>query len=989
MTVAFQYAIQSGDLIWKIAENLQKCKDLTVELILAANPGVTATNLSIDEELIIPDTSTGEKAISYYVVSGDTLSDIATKINSTYGVTTQNILDANPAVDPALLGVGDRINIPEVVAQVVFAPIKVETQEGPSFTESIDINSTTLGDLKELIQTKLNIPVDLQTIGSKTIAPFYGDDEVLSSFGISSEGAILGVLSHGIPIGSGQTPGDFKMVVYYPAWAIYVRQYFLQALDYSMVTHLNYAFADINSDGSLLMKDTNADKANFASLDGIRKKYPHLKTMLSIGGWTFSTHFSSLASTETGINNFVNSAISIMNANNFDGLDIDWEFPVEGGVGGMIHSPNDKTNFTKLLLALRNALGSKLLTVTLSPRPLYHQNVEVSKIKSIVDWVNLMAYDYHGAFPPMTENSVTNFNAPLYASSGDPTPVKYKNDLNIDASVRSLLTLGLPAKQLVLGLSFYGRGFGGVEPGPRGDGLYQPYDSTLIDGSWPGPIENGVATKTAVFEWTDIFDNKLGKEDWKEYYHAESQSSWIYSPSKKVFIGYDSPQTIWNKTSYIVANRLGGAMAWDASCDRYNQLLYVANYVLKNNGIKATGGPIPQDSSGGVAWSDQTTAENSAAPISAITFSLTKDGIVGLQTEYGTTKSNWYGISSGTRTKMSIPTGRYITRIDIQTESTGVTFKGMKFSFDNGSSFTVGTKSAIAVWKSGNPLVEGPQYSVGAVGSYLFYLSGETQNDQLSQLSFEFRGVPLDSSKPFHPLQNMSDDSLAVQVAEAKSNYLGFFQGSITEDGVASFSVVSHEDPHFSFSAGSADAQFVASDEGGFDYEMGLHLKSVESQLVIGNPDNPAVLIEYAGPEEGFDIHEEMTFKNGQANIVLGNGYDGVDVSIGAHGFKMDSSIGGMSETLEFDKSLLKIGIDGEGFEINKNGIGIYFGYGPFTIHIHILSMHALETLFRGYFEIGKALFEGAKILFNAVAKAFGIVVHGIKEFFTTIFGWL
>ena len=105
------------------------------------------------------------------------------------------------------------------------------------------------------------------------------------------------------------------------------------------------------------MPDINDIRVNFKSLADIRKKYPHLKTILSIGGWTYSINFSDTAADPNKLQRFVDSAYNLMTAYGFDGIDIDWEIPVEGG-NNIKHRPEDKQNYTVLLQALRNKIGA-------------------------------------------------------------------------------------------------------------------------------------------------------------------------------------------------------------------------------------------------------------------------------------------------------------------------------------------------------------------------------------------------------------------------------------------------------------------------------------------------------------------------------------------------------------------------------------------------------------------------------------------------------
>lgn len=586
-------------------------------------------------------------------------------------------------------------------------------EAGQSHKQGLDLNKETFGSLKEAITAWSKIPQADQLLWTETYGPVHEngsltDDTVLSDcmVYVAAEGGekpyftapacAVGVQdTRPIKPDTYVKPQDFKICLYYSSWSVY-RKHYLPAIDFTKITHLIYAFANVALDplaagqkphkdldgnpvtpGDVYMPDDVDIPSNFAALKGIRKQHTHLKTLLSIGGWTYSTNFSDTAFDPRQRKKFVDTAYELASRFNFDGIDIDWEVPVLGGEGGLRHrDPDDKTNFTLLLQELRAKMDQELLaalkgnaalaslatkfeaalnarapgdaaslaalreeiaghlnndnsddpkrvpvalTIALSPRPLYHQNYELEKLCETVDWFNLMAYDYFGSFPGTT---ITNFNAPLYPGSRDPTDLRLKHDFNIDASVRSILTYNVPPSQLVLGLSFYGRGFYKVQAVPGGDGLYQPCSdkqSDIIGGTWPGNLRaaDGTYLPSGVYDYWDLFDNYLTSADnpnptnggYTQHFDWESQSAWLYNADAQILIAYDDPRTIWNKCAYLAAHELGGAMIWEASNDRYNQLLYVVNHALRDGGLKATGSLVPTTAPPGQApngtWNDK------------------------------------------------------------------------------------------------------------------------------------------------------------------------------------------------------------------------------------------------------------------------------------------------------------------------------------------------------------------------------------------------
>ena len=72
----------------------------------------------------------------------------------------------------------------------------------------------------------------------------------------------------------------------------------------------------------------------FGKFVGLKSKNPALKALIAVGGWSAgSAIFSQMASTSTNRQAFINSAVDLVKKHQFDGLDMDWEYPAnQGGV---------------------------------------------------------------------------------------------------------------------------------------------------------------------------------------------------------------------------------------------------------------------------------------------------------------------------------------------------------------------------------------------------------------------------------------------------------------------------------------------------------------------------------------------------------------------------------------------------------------------------------------------------------------------------------
>ncbi|MEG2813973.1 MAG: glycosyl hydrolase family 18 protein, partial [Oscillospiraceae bacterium] len=167
--------------------------------------------------------------------------------------------------------------------------------------------------------------------------------------------------------------------------------------DILRITHLNVSFAHI-IDG-----EVSVEHLNYLNRIAIYKKInPDLKVILSIGGWG-ADGFSQAAKTKEGCEKFAKTAMKIVTDWDFDGVDIDWEYPCSDQAG-IVYADYDKENYTLLLQELRNSLdnlnsGKKyILTAAVGGGEYFIDGTEMEKVSKILDYVNLMTYDLRGGF---------------------------------------------------------------------------------------------------------------------------------------------------------------------------------------------------------------------------------------------------------------------------------------------------------------------------------------------------------------------------------------------------------------------------------------------------------------------------------------------------------------------------------------------------------------------------------------------------------------
>jgi len=358
-----------------------------------------------------------------------------------------------------------------------------------------------------------------------------------------------------------------RVVGYLASWGVRSKGTSIAQLPAQHLTHIFYAFGLIGSDGSVVLGDQCIDVGacgksaalpaiaggNFGELRRLKARYPHLRLAISIGGWGGSAGFSDAALNDASRRKFAGSAIDLFIRRwpgLFDGIDIDWEFPVEGGLKGNVERPEDKQNFTLLLAELRRGLDAQgardkrhyELTIAASARPSELANIEVAKIVPLLDFINVMTYDYHTGF------HYAHFNAPLYAVANDPTP-----DLTIDSTMRVFGNSGVPAQKLLIGIPFFGRAFGGVAN--VNGGLLQPAPTPPKD--W----------RDSDGDWRRIAATRLRDPRYVRHWETKARVPWLYDATSKNWISYDDPESVRAKMDYVREHSFGGVVIWELLAD--------------------------------------------------------------------------------------------------------------------------------------------------------------------------------------------------------------------------------------------------------------------------------------------------------------------------------------------------------------------------------------------------------------------------------------
>lgn len=357
------------------------------------------------------------------------------------------------------------------------------------------------------------------------------------------------------------TKADKKRVVcYFGSWAVYrpgLGKFDVENIDPHICTHIIYGFVGLGADGKLKVLDDYNDleenwgKGAMKRFTGLKSQNPDLKALVAIGGWNEgSEKYSNMVATAAGRRNFIDSVLPFLKSQDFDGLDLDWEYPAHRG-----GKPEDKENFDSLMAELRAEFDKEgyLLSAAVSAGAATIINAyNVPNLAKYLDFINIMAYDFHGAFEG---HQFTHHNAPLFEHPLD----KENNNsaLNMDYATRFWNELGAPMEKLNFGLASYGRGF--TLNDASVNGLYAPANQ-------PIPAEQ-YTRENGFWGYNEICE-RLRREQWDEV--RDSSLVAPYATKNNLWIGYDDPESIQAKTAFARELGVGGAFIWSLETDDFH-----------------------------------------------------------------------------------------------------------------------------------------------------------------------------------------------------------------------------------------------------------------------------------------------------------------------------------------------------------------------------------------------------------------------------------
>ncbi|KAK2150730.1 hypothetical protein LSH36_393g02038 [Paralvinella palmiformis] len=347
-------------------------------------------------------------------------------------------------------------------------------------------------------------------------------------------------------------------ICYYTNWSQYRPEplkYFPENVDPFLCTQINYAFATMTGNRlSPYEWNDDGDNGMYKRVNDLKNTNPNLKVVLSVGGWNFGTEkMTAMLATPENRNEFVTTSITFLRDRNFDGLDLDFEYPGSRG------SPaEDKERFTSLVQELRSAFDQEaidtgkvrlLLTAAVGcGDTTIDAGYEIDVIAPLFDYIGIMSYDFNGAW-----DDVTGFNSPLVVN--DVSASDFYKIRNLEWCAQRWESGGTPRDKIIVGVAVYGRGF--TLTSTSENGLYVPANGACTAGTYTR--EAGILAYYEICKTLLASGTRVWRDDYKVPY--------VYNGDQ--WVGYDDIQSMTEKANWIVNSNYGGFMVWSLDLDDF------------------------------------------------------------------------------------------------------------------------------------------------------------------------------------------------------------------------------------------------------------------------------------------------------------------------------------------------------------------------------------------------------------------------------------
>ncbi|MGD9909890.1 MAG: glycosyl hydrolase family 18 protein [Candidatus Izemoplasmatales bacterium] len=410
--------------------------------------------------------------------------------------------------------------------------------------------------LSQNIPSVLSSDIDLpKTFSEYTISWTSSHPDILNSMGeyLRPYQATLITLTATISIESRTHTESFEVQIegYKPLTAplassyIYRDYYLVSDAFFTTLDIINCAFITADSEGNL---SGTSVLANINTYIMPKAKENGNWVLFSIAP---DSSWSSIAGSPTRVNNFADNIVAMINQYGFDGVDIDWETPTE----------SEATKFTEMMHVIYTKVKENnpnhLVTAAVAGGMWQPPRYDLVNSQQYLDYINMMTYGMvsnNGYYQNALYKSTTNANTTNLVG-------KTLSSCSIAESVAIYNTYGIPNSKIIVGVAFYG--------------IKQTRTYDAGSGTW------SAWTNAGSVSYTYIMNNYLNNSNYNYYYDSKAGVPYIISTDGTIFISFDNPRSIMDKSDYIINQGLGGMMYWENGLDSSGTLLLAMESSLK------------------------------------------------------------------------------------------------------------------------------------------------------------------------------------------------------------------------------------------------------------------------------------------------------------------------------------------------------------------------------------------------------------------------
>jgi len=204
-------------------------------------------------------------------------------------------------------------------------------------------------------------------------------------------------------------------------------------IEYCKLTHLNIAFANPESDGTIMLPNNSSGITLQNIISTAKSNNNEIKIYISLAGGGIGSEalerWKNFLTNSQDRSVLVNKIISFVIDNNLDGVDVDleWEAVTQG--------------YSDFVIELKSALTSKGKGMTAAfPGTTRFNNITNEALETF-DFINLMVYDFTGPWNPTASGQHSSYDNAIKSIN------YWKN------------TVGISGSKLTLGVPFYGYDF--------------------------------------------------------------------------------------------------------------------------------------------------------------------------------------------------------------------------------------------------------------------------------------------------------------------------------------------------------------------------------------------------------------------------------------------------------------------------------------------------------------------------------------------------